>query len=81
MLSRPLSHVNHHFFPLASELTAAAVILQVSPRPPLPSCFADWNLSQYWDSRIATWQWALIIITPIFLMQLIHVRVYGTSMC
>ncbi|RDX47758.1 hypothetical protein OH76DRAFT_1353813 [Lentinus brumalis] len=34
---------------------------------------------QYWDSRIATWQWALIIITPIFLMQLIHVRVYGES--
>ncbi|KAI0677739.1 amino acid permease-domain-containing protein [Trametes maxima] len=34
---------------------------------------------QYWDSKIQAWQWALIIITPIFLMQLIHVRVYGES--
>lgn len=44
---------------LASELTAAAVILQ------------------YWDSRIQPWQYALMIIAPVFAMQLIHVRVYG----
>ncbi|RPD67528.1 hypothetical protein L226DRAFT_452760 [Lentinus tigrinus ALCF2SS1-7] len=34
---------------------------------------------QYWDSKITAWEWALVIITPIFLMQLIHVRVYGES--
>ncbi|KAI0832919.1 amino acid permease/ SLC12A domain-containing protein [Trametes gibbosa] len=34
---------------------------------------------QYWDSRILPWQWALIIVAPIFAMQLIHVRVYGES--
>ncbi|OSC97918.1 hypothetical protein PYCCODRAFT_1471421 [Trametes coccinea BRFM310] len=34
---------------------------------------------QYWDSRITAWEWALIIVTPIFAMQLIHVRVYGES--
>ncbi|TBU58638.1 amino acid permease-domain-containing protein [Dichomitus squalens] len=34
---------------------------------------------QYWDSNITPWQWALIIIAPIFVMQLIHVRVYGES--
>ncbi|KAI0638672.1 amino acid permease-domain-containing protein [Trametes polyzona] len=34
---------------------------------------------QYWDPRITGWQWALIIVTPIFAMQLIHVRVYGES--
>ncbi|KAI9060005.1 hypothetical protein FKP32DRAFT_1679296 [Trametes sanguinea] len=34
---------------------------------------------QYWDPRITAWEWALIIVTPIFAMQLIHVRVYGES--
>ncbi|KAI0774651.1 amino acid permease-domain-containing protein [Trametes elegans] len=34
---------------------------------------------QFWDPRITAWQWALIIVTPIFAMQLIHVRVYGES--
>ncbi|KAI0355508.1 hypothetical protein OH77DRAFT_1496201 [Trametes cingulata] len=34
---------------------------------------------QFWDPRITAWEWALIIVTPIFLMQLIHVRVYGES--
>ncbi|OBZ70069.1 Lysine-specific permease [Grifola frondosa] len=34
---------------------------------------------QYWDARLQPWQWALIIIAPIFVMQLIHVRVYGES--
>ncbi|EIW61182.1 uncharacterized protein TRAVEDRAFT_117373 [Trametes versicolor FP-101664 SS1] len=34
---------------------------------------------QYWDSRITAWQWALVIVLPIFVMQLIHVRVYGES--
>ncbi|KAI0941062.1 hypothetical protein AcW1_005123 [Taiwanofungus camphoratus] len=34
---------------------------------------------QFWDARIQAWEWALIIITPIFVMQLIHVRVYGES--
>lgn len=44
---------------LASELTAAAVILQ------------------YWTQALQSWHWAVIIIVPIFIMQLIHVRVYG----
>ncbi|CCL99553.1 uncharacterized protein FIBRA_01571 [Fibroporia radiculosa] len=34
---------------------------------------------QYWDARIQAWQWALVIIAPVFIMQLIHVRVYGES--
>ncbi|CDO77231.1 hypothetical protein BN946_scf184747.g44 [Trametes cinnabarina] len=34
---------------------------------------------QFWDPRITAWEWALIIVTPIFAMQLIHVRVYGES--
>ncbi|KZT06560.1 uncharacterized protein LAESUDRAFT_736951 [Laetiporus sulphureus 93-53] len=34
---------------------------------------------QFWDARIRPWGWALIIIAPIFIMQLIHVRVYGES--
>lgn len=32
---------------------------------------------QYWNPHIAPWQYALMIILPIFAMQLIHVRVYG----
>ncbi|EMD40284.1 hypothetical protein CERSUDRAFT_62300 [Gelatoporia subvermispora B] len=34
---------------------------------------------QFWDARIQPWQWALIIIVPIFVLQLIHVRVYGET--
>ncbi len=32
---------------------------------------------QYWTTKLQTWEWALIIIIPVFAMQLIHVRVYG----
>jgi amino acid permease len=46
---------------LASELTAAAVILQ------------------FWTPRLQPWQWAIIVIVPIFILQLIHVRAYGTN--
>ncbi|OJA11654.1 hypothetical protein AZE42_08380 [Rhizopogon vesiculosus] len=46
---------------LASELTAAAIILQ------------------YWAPQVRAWEWALVIIVPVFLLQLIHVRVYGES--
>lgn len=45
----------------ASELTAAAVILQ------------------YWTPKLQAWEWAIVIIIPVFAMQLIHVRVYGES--
>ncbi|CAL1699938.1 unnamed protein product [Somion occarium] len=34
---------------------------------------------QYWTDKLKAWEWALIIIVPIFAMQLIHVRVYGES--
>ncbi|KAM5542466.1 hypothetical protein V8D89_003925 [Ganoderma adspersum] len=34
---------------------------------------------QYWGPNIKPWQYALMIIAPIFIMQLIHVRVYGES--
>ncbi|KAK7696104.1 hypothetical protein QCA50_000747 [Cerrena zonata] len=34
---------------------------------------------QYWTDALKPWMWALIIIFPIFAMQLIHVRVYGES--
>lgn len=34
---------------------------------------------QFWDARVKPWEWALVIIAPVFLMQLIHVRVYGES--
>lgn len=34
---------------------------------------------QYWTTKLQTWEWAIIIIVPIFAMQLIHVRVYGES--
>ncbi|KAN0096955.1 Amino acid permease domain containing protein [Tylopilus felleus] len=34
---------------------------------------------QFWAPQVQPWQWALVIIVPIFLMQLIHVRVYGES--
>ena len=44
---------------LASELTAAAVILQ------------------FWTQKLQSWEWAIIIIVPVFALQLIHVRVYG----
>ncbi|KAL6307122.1 amino acid permease-domain-containing protein [Sparassis latifolia] len=34
---------------------------------------------QFWTARLQAWEWALVIIVPIFAMQLIHVRVYGES--
>ncbi|KAI5999785.1 amino acid permease-domain-containing protein [Pisolithus orientalis] len=34
---------------------------------------------EFWAPQIQPWQWALIIIVPIFPLQLIHVRVYGES--
>ncbi|KAF8555551.1 hypothetical protein OG21DRAFT_1410740 [Imleria badia] len=34
---------------------------------------------QFWAPQVQSWQWALAIIAPVFLMQLIHVRVYGES--
>ncbi|KIJ13360.1 hypothetical protein PAXINDRAFT_81447 [Paxillus involutus ATCC 200175] len=34
---------------------------------------------QFWAPQVQPWQWALIIIIPIFLLQLVHVRVYGES--
>ncbi|KII94543.1 hypothetical protein PLICRDRAFT_33339 [Plicaturopsis crispa FD-325 SS-3] len=34
---------------------------------------------QFWAPQLQAWHWALIIIIPIFLLQLIHVRVYGES--
>ncbi|TFK33264.1 amino acid permease/ SLC12A domain-containing protein [Crucibulum laeve] len=34
---------------------------------------------QYWTPALLAWHWAIIIIVPIFLLQLIHVRVYGES--
>ena len=45
---------------VASELTAAAVILQ------------------FWTRALQTWHWALIIIIPMFALQCIHVKVYGS---
>ncbi|KAG6915914.1 hypothetical protein DXG01_009284 [Tephrocybe rancida] len=32
---------------------------------------------QFWTPALQTWHWALIIILPIFFIQLIHVRVFG----
>ncbi|KAF7975604.1 hypothetical protein HWV62_9179 [Athelia sp. TMB] len=34
---------------------------------------------QYWAPQVQGWEWALIIIFPVFALQLIHVRVYGES--
>ncbi|KAH7910314.1 amino acid permease-domain-containing protein [Hygrophoropsis aurantiaca] len=34
---------------------------------------------QYWAPQVQPWEWALIIIIPVFAFQLIHVRVYGES--
>ncbi|KAF9476781.1 hypothetical protein BDN70DRAFT_811712 [Pholiota conissans] len=34
---------------------------------------------QFWTQKLQTWHWALIIIVPMFALQLIHVRVYGES--
>jgi amino acid permease len=31
----------------------------------------------YWTGALQAWQWAIIIVVPIFALQLIHVRVYG----
>jgi hypothetical protein len=33
----------------------------------------------YWTDTLLPWHWALIIVVPIFALQLIHVRVYGRS--
>lgn len=35
-------------------------------------------IGQYWAPQLQAWQWALIVIVPVFALQLIHVRVYGT---
>ncbi|KAF8967529.1 amino acid permease-domain-containing protein [Flammula alnicola] len=32
---------------------------------------------QFWTQTLQTWHWVLIIIVPIFALQLIHVKVYG----
>ncbi|KAH9482106.1 Lysine-specific permease [Psilocybe cubensis] len=34
---------------------------------------------QYWTDALQPWHWAIVIIVPIFAIQLIHVRVYGES--
>ncbi|KDR84458.1 hypothetical protein GALMADRAFT_56386 [Galerina marginata CBS 339.88] len=34
---------------------------------------------QFWTDKLQAWHWALVIIIPIFALQLIHVRVYGES--
>ncbi|KIJ69699.1 hypothetical protein HYDPIDRAFT_79112 [Hydnomerulius pinastri MD-312] len=34
---------------------------------------------QFWAPQVQPWEWALVIIVPIFIMQLIHVGVYGES--
>lgn len=34
---------------------------------------------RFWAPQIQPWQWALMIIVPVFALQLIHVRVYGES--
>jgi len=34
---------------------------------------------QYWTAELQAWEWALIIIVPMFVIQLIHVRLYGES--
>ncbi|KAG1758917.1 amino acid permease-domain-containing protein [Suillus occidentalis] len=47
----------------ASELTAAAIILQDVQ-------------SVLGTSEVQAWEWAIVIIVPVFLLQLIHVRVY-----
>ncbi|KAG1738782.1 amino acid permease/ SLC12A domain-containing protein [Suillus lakei] len=40
---------------------------------------ADRTFNQYWAPQVQAWEWALVIIVPVFLLQLIHVRVYGES--
>ncbi|KAH7921088.1 hypothetical protein BV22DRAFT_1020021 [Leucogyrophana mollusca] len=52
------------------ELTAAAIILQASRQ-----IFHR----DYWAPQVQAWEWAIIIIVPVFALQLIHVRVYGES--
>ncbi|EJD55389.1 hypothetical protein AURDEDRAFT_109729 [Auricularia subglabra TFB-10046 SS5] len=34
---------------------------------------------QFWAPHVPSWAWALVLIVPIFAIQLIHVRVYGES--
>ncbi|KAF8582413.1 hypothetical protein K439DRAFT_155882 [Ramaria rubella] len=34
---------------------------------------------QFWAPKIQAWEWALIVIIPVFVLQLIHVRLYGES--
>lgn len=34
---------------------------------------------QFWAPQVQAWEWALVIIVPVFLLQLIHVRAYGES--
>ncbi|KAF8165965.1 amino acid permease-domain-containing protein [Crassisporium funariophilum] len=34
---------------------------------------------QFWTPALQTWHWAIIIVVPIFALNLIHVKVYGES--
>ncbi|KAI8989904.1 amino acid permease-domain-containing protein [Trametes punicea] len=66
-------------------LPSAVVCTHARHSPPCRSLSIPSELTaaavilQFWDPRITAWQWALIIVIPIFAMQLIHVRVYGES--
>ncbi|KAI6098542.1 amino acid permease-domain-containing protein [Pisolithus sp. B1] len=44
---------------------------------PLSGAFSVFGGRFFWAPHIQPWQWALIIIVPVFALQLIHVRVYG----
>ncbi|KAG1807576.1 amino acid permease, theoretically lysine-specific [Suillus variegatus] len=39
----------------------------------------DGTFNQFWAPQVQAWEWALVIIVPVFLLQLIHVRAYGES--
>jgi hypothetical protein len=36
-------------------------------------------LLNFWTGALQAWQWAIIIVVPVFALQLIHVRVYGKA--
>jgi L-asparagine transporter-like permease len=38
---------------------------------------ANRTFIQFWAPQVQAWEWAIVIIIPVFLLQLIHVRVYG----
>jgi hypothetical protein len=64
-------------FASASELTAAAIILQVGVLFKSSYHGTSDNSGQYWTPKLLSWHWAIIIVVPVFLLQLIHVRIYG----